>query len=303
MSVGVFFASTGGNKLTRSVRSFRRMEPDLPIHVVVDTSSNTWRSDPNFDVPEDVLVMPIVNDAHIDGTLNAGTRWMKDLGFTHACLFHDDLVFSPLPENRYHVSRWFDRMETSEKMQNACGLSFGHHECLVYNTGNVKGQSGAWQQEAYKWDLMDLESEGMWRRLCPDGIPTKEVEFVGWYANHEGHLGNTELRPYHWQASARLGPTGAIYPIDLWEKVGGFDEKYGIHYDTDYPAACAIAGSKPVLCLPNTPHLHLHNLSIGFADPSFGKWGSLHEGFQAKYGKSLADFWQEHQEWLDRGGE
>jgi len=44
VSVGVVFASTGGNKIVRAVRTFQAMEPDLPIHVTMAINSSTYYS-------------------------------------------------------------------------------------------------------------------------------------------------------------------------------------------------------------------------------------------------------------------
>jgi len=44
-NIGVVFASTGGNKIVRALRSFHRMEPELSVHIIFDTSSNTWKAD------------------------------------------------------------------------------------------------------------------------------------------------------------------------------------------------------------------------------------------------------------------
>lgn len=290
ISVGVVFVTTGGKKIVRAIESFRRMEPDLPIHVVVDDWSNTWRSNPTppkewFENQPGVKVRFFDNKYHINGTLNEGMRWMKELGHTHGCLFHDDLIFSPLEANRYFVSSWFDRLKAPDSsLKNTSGLGFGTLEVLYRNPGTVRYQPGHWDAPPEVWDAMDLESEEFWQKLCPGGQPVATVDFPTFFVDYTASGGLDG-----W--CARLGPIGQIVPLSAWEAVGGFDEQYGVHYDSDYPAACFLKGLPRVLCLPKCPILHLHNQSIGYRDPSVGLWGNVSLAFEKKYGKEFGQFW------------
>ena len=302
-NVGVVFASTGGNKLVRTIRSFRKAEPDLPIHVVIDVESRTWRSSVDSkDILDYLFAQPNVkvdtyrdNTNHwINGTLNAAMGWMKEIGYSHACLFHDDLVFSPLKENRYHVSEWFKRLVTWDRLGVASALSFSCMETFAKNPGTVEGQPGNWTRSPAEWDSMDLESEELWNKLLPGGKPVGyfgiekpvgKVDFDTWFIHCYG-VEKVRL-------ATRLGPTGQIIPITAWEKVGKFDEKEGLVYDLDYPVAAILAGLNPVLYIPNVPHLHLHNQSIGFSDPSTGIWSNCIESFIRYHGWSPTEFWKE----------
>src|SRR5579885_2013647 len=111
-SVGVVFISTGGEKILRAIRSLRRTEPDLPIHVVFDALSRTWvgggyLAQAHLAEYNNVNVRLFDNQHHINGVLNEGMRWMRDLGHSHACLFHDDIIFTPFKEHKGHLSDWF----------------------------------------------------------------------------------------------------------------------------------------------------------------------------------------------------
>ncbi len=294
MSVGTVFASTGGLKITRAIRSFRRSEPDLPIYIVIDVGSKTWNQ--NKDNPPiswlesqpNVKVRPITNTAHINGTLNAGMKWMQELGYSHTCLFHDDVVFSPLKENIGHVSEWFRRLKEDSELREASGLSFSLFECFNRKEGNVPGQPGEWQRPPHEWDAMDLESEELWKRLLPDGktATTKggvegQIDFPTWFVHY---VGTDQIR-----RTARLGPVGQIVRTDVWEKIGGFDEREGLIYDDHFPLESVRQGFPHVLAVPNVPHLHLHNQSIGYADQAFGVWGNTDAALLQHYGKSVGE--------------
>lgn len=301
MKVGVVFASTGGQKLVRAIRSLRKTEPNLVIHVALDIQSKTWkennspssdwfRNEPGLEV----LRYSDSTNHWINGTLNAAMRWMKDLGYTHACLFHDDIVFSPLPENQGHVSEWFRALGVDERLRKSSGLSFGCMEALVPHKDCVKGVPGHWHQHATKWDTMDLENEEFWRKLLPGGKPVGyfggeepvgEVQFDGWYVQYRGV---DKIRLHQ-----KLGPTGQIVPIEAWEVIGGFDEKHGLVYDMDYPVAAILKGLQPVLIVPNIPHLHLHNQSIGYSDLAIGIWDNCLKSFIEHYGWDPTEFWKE----------
>jgi len=298
VDVGVVFASTGGGKIVRALRSLRKSEPDLPFHVVVDVSSNTWKSNPSLewlDGQDNIKIRMVENSAYINGNLNHAMRWMKELGYSHACLFHDDVIFSPLAQNRWQLSEWFNKMNKEPDLREASSLSLGFMQIYVPNV---------WKRSEQEWNNTDLESETYWQMLCPDGIPFAD-EVVG-YVGTDGFKMHSlpdgtdpfpktnlpfivsyscvkEKRPY-----TRLGPSGQIVPISTWELVGGFDEKDGIFYDVEYPAACIVKGLPPNLLIPNVPHLHLHNQSIGYADLATGIWSDTMGAFARKYGE---DFW------------
>lgn len=296
ISIGVVFATTGGPKIERAIRSFRRMESDIPIHVILDVSSNTFRDGGaanaflmnSLSYRPNVTVKSIENHSHINGNLNAGMRWMKELGHTHVCLFHDDLIFSSLPANQGYFSRWFACVAKEKRLQESSGLGFGDLETFFKNPGTVRHQAGEWHCPPQVWDSMDLESMEFWTQLCPDGKPVRETEFPTFFVDYCEPGRPLESR------CARLGPTGQIVPISAWEIVGGFDEEFGIHYDGDYPAACAVKKLSPILCLPDTPMLHLHNQSIGYRDPSIGIWGDFNGAFKRKYRAEVGDFWNYH---------
>src|SRR6266852_2238651 len=123
--VGVVIASTGGNKLLRCVRSLRKMEPDLPIHAMIDRSAITYQM--LYTPISEILKYADVNHvpAHggfVNGGLNRAIDWMKFLEFDYACLLQDDLVFSPLPEHIGDLSEWFNHPLLAQ----SSGLRFSH---------------------------------------------------------------------------------------------------------------------------------------------------------------------------------
>jgi hypothetical protein len=136
------------------------------------------------------------------------------------------------------------------------------------------------------WDRLDLESESLWRNLLPGGqTPGFPMDNGPAY-----EVAASTDRPYSLRyfcgeldSYTRLGPTGCIVPIAIWEAIGGFDERDGIHYDHEYPMECAMRGFPRIRVIPNVPHLHIHNLSIGFLDPSVGLWGNVGGAFDRKY--------------------
>ena len=71
--VGVVIASTGGNKLLRCVRSLRKMEPDLDIYCMLDTSAVTYHmlSTPLEELAEIKGVYTTSLGAHL-GFVNGG---------------------------------------------------------------------------------------------------------------------------------------------------------------------------------------------------------------------------------------
>lgn len=282
MSVGVAFASTGGNKIIRAIRSFRRSEPDVLVHVVLDTSSNTWKENSVgvdwLTSQPGVQVRIVSNTAYINGNLNHGMRWLRELGYSHGCLFHDDVIFSPMEKHKGHVSEWFPRVESDELLRNAAALSFGCMQAFVPEV---------WKRPSVEWDEIDLESEKLWAEsLCPDGVP------AGCYSRKTGCADEIHLPDFYVQYHStyetrpwpRLGPTGQILPIALWEEIGEFDETEGIFYDIQYPAECLVRGKPLIQLIPNIPHLHLHNQTIGFADPAIGLWSDTMGAFTKRYG-------------------
>lgn len=285
MSVGVCFASTGGPKILRAARSFIRQEPFLPVHVIIDASSNTWQKEQHRTPLNDLCFRLVENRAHINGTLNHAVRWMQELGYTHAALFHDDLIFSPLRETRNYISNWISRVSKVPILRDASALSFGEIETFVKNPGTTRGLPGHWDAPPAFWDSKDLESEHFWRRLItPDGLPNKFVDFSDFFVDYCPADENLFDR------RSRMGPTGQIVNISSWEKVGGFDEHYGLHYDTDFPFSCMVHKLPNIFYLPHSPHLHLHNQSMGYLDPATGPWSQFENAFRAKFGREFHEF-------------
>jgi hypothetical protein len=286
MNIGVCFVGTGGNKMVRALRSFQRAEPDLPIHIVFDTSTNSWarnvQSHPASSFEQDnVKVRCITNTGYVQGAFNAGIRWLAELGYSHACMFHDDTVFSPLPENLGHVSEWFMRLDNDPELQLSSGLTFSCMEALV--PSNIVGH---WQRSPEEWDATDLESESLWRTMLPDGksalyfgSPGSEigVQLSTWFVKY---FATEQTCPI-----SRLGPSGFLIPISIWSAMGGFGENEGIYYDMEYPVLCILRGLPPVKVIPNVPHLHLHNQSTAYGDPAVGLWSRDLWSFIAKYGR------------------
>ena len=291
MSVGVVFASTGGNKAVRAVRTFQAMEPDLPIHVTMAINSSTYYSLNRAHERQleglGAQVRPIDNPAFVNGCLNDGVKWMRELGHEHACLLHDDLVFSPLPEHRGSLSEWFPTA-ASESLPTAwSGLTFAHFECFTHEPDM--------RREPSRWDRTDLEDRALWHDLggydrLHNGSPLYPPG-RDFYIRYEG---TDRFRPWN-----RLGPTGLVVPIATWEQVGGFDEKWGVFYDIDYPAEVRRRDLAPVWACPNVPWLHLHNQSVNpWADRAPGAWGDTEGGFARKFGYRLTEFW--HTNWEER---
>lgn len=289
MKTAIAFASTGGQKMARALRSLRRTEPELPVYIVLDVASRTWKANdqnPNlgwFVQQPNVMVRCIENSAYINGALNAAMRWIAELGCDYGCLFHDDVIFSPLQEHLGHLSEWFKRLESDAELQKCSALTLSLMQAFVPND--------VWKRSPVEWDAMDLESESLWQILCPGGKP------AGSYME-SGHAYEIHLPEFLVQYHAvkemcrgyRLGPSGQIVPVATWETVGGFDETEGIFYDIQYPAECAARGLPLIQMIPNIPHLHLHNQSIGFADPAFGVWSDTMGAFARRYGEYGA-FW------------
>src|SRR6266852_1645508 len=300
MSVGVVFCSTGGNKMIRALRSFRRAEPDLPVHIVFNTSSKIWDKNVTeapldwFNAQPNVKTLLVYSTGWINGTFNEAVRWMGQLGYERACVIHDDTVFSSLPENRGHISEWLIRVESDSQLSRASGLTLSSMEALVRT-----GVPGMWERSPAEWERTDLESESVWRTMLPDG---KSAMYFGSPGSDEGvSLGYCFVEYFATEkiiTIARLGPVGFIIPVSIWEQVGGFGEFDGIFYDMEYPVSCARLGLSPVLAVPNVPILHLHNQSTAFGDPAMGIWGHDLQSFIYKYGSDPAAILRE----LPRGG-
>ena len=307
MKTGAVFISTGGPKIIRAVRSFKQMEPDLPVHVLMDMTTNTWKANeynPSLQNLRDqfgVLTEPLLeNDGLVNGAFNAGVRWMKELGYERAACFHDDLIFPHLHETRYYLTKWFARVQIEPEFRDASGIAFGHFEALVFWPGNIKHQSGNWHRAPTEWDKLDLESDEVWNKLVKNGVPEHEVDFpdMNFFTLYEGLRGHDTFRYL-----TRLGPTGFIIPIDKWEEIGGFDEQYGIFYDIVYPSECAVRGWNPVIVAPNSPFLHLHNQTQAFGDPMTNTlFKDTLGSFTTKYGMDIDTFWlKNHPEWIYEG--
>ena len=290
MTTGVCFASTGGNKIVRAVRSFQRMEPSVPVHVTLATTTATFRNLHTADHRcaldrMGVQVKLIDSWGFVNGGLNEATRWMRDIGYDVVCLLHDDLVFSSLPEHRYSLSQWFT--PPSADWPSSSGLTFAHFECFTADQDM--------RREPLRWDPIELEDDALWRDLmrCErlhNGTPYYPIQ-RDFYVRYEG---TDRTRPWN-----RLGPTGMVIPIALWDQVGGFDETFGVFYDIDYPAEVRRRDLPPIYAVPNIPWLHLHNQSVNpGADFAPGAWGDTEGAFQRKFGKTLTGFW--HSNWEER---
>lgn len=297
ISVGTAFITTGGEKIIRAIRSLRRTEPYLEIHVVVDTSSSTWIYGGSSAL-RTLQSMPMVkvklveNKHHINGALNQAMRWLCTEGYNYGCLFHDDVIFTPFKEHQHHLSVWFDILTYDRSFREASGLTLGLMETGI--TG-ADGDLFTGNRPSSAWDIEDLESPELWEKLLPDKktpggfLPDGKTVTERADVFRMGDL-PIAIRYYcgHIDKYTRLGPTGQIVPMKIWEQVGGFDETEGIHYDAEYPAKCAMARLPPIQVVPNIPHLHIHNQSIGYLDPSTGLWGNVSAAFERVYGK---DFW------------
>jgi len=278
MKVGFAIGSTGGNKLGRTVRTLSQMEPEYPIHVVLDVASKTWKNSGlspsldwlEYDKKTTVLVRPFENSAHINGTLNECMRWLQELGYTHVCLFHDDLVFSPLPEHVGSISKWFDSFLLDPSKSS--GIKFSQFETFVPDEDS--------RRHPDEWDKEDLRSPELWKFLkCHysqiDGSPVCPPEKSFWFK----YEGSDKVRKWN-----RLGPAGQVVPIETWEKVGGFDETEGIFYDGEYPSECFRRGLPPIWAVTNFPFIHLHNQSMNpWFDPAPGLFGDTMKAYAKRF--------------------
>ena len=272
--------------MARALRSFRRTEPTLPVHVAIATSSKVWPGN-NTSVPSayfesqpNVKVLHTYSTGWINGCFNEAIRWMGELGYTHACCIHDDTVFSPLAENVGDLSKWLDYAVDSD----ASGITLSSLEALVHT-----GKAGIWERSPAEWDRTDLESEAVWRKMCPNGV---SAMYFGSPGSDDGVTLTDWFVKYFVTdriiSIARLGPVGFVVPIHVWERIGGFGESDGIFYDMEYPVHTAMLGLPPVLAVPNAPILHLHNQSTAYGDPAVGIWGHDLQSFIHKYGADPA---------------
>jgi hypothetical protein len=290
MNTGLVFCSTGGNKMVRALRSLRRNEPDIPVHIVFNTSSRVWAQN-SAQVPSayfteqpNVKVLQVYSTGWINGTFNEAVGWMGELGYERACCLHDDTVFSSLPKNRGHISQWLSLVEFDTKLSAAAGITLSAMEALV-RTGNPS----IWERSPVEWDARDLESESTWNILLPGA---KSPIYFGSPGSEEGTTVTDWFVKYfvtdRITSIARLGPSGFIVPIHIWKEIGGFGEHDGIFYDMEYPIQTARLGYPPVLAVPNIPYVHLHNQSTAFGDPAVGIWGHDLQSFIHKYGTDPA---------------
>src|SRR5271167_586116 len=124
--IGVVFATTGGTKILRAVRSLKKMEPDIKPNVVVDVNSATWRDGGCWVLPElerIANVRQLENKFHINGALNEGMKWMKENGCEYGCLFHDDIVFPPFSHYLKNLSSWFASFSYEKRLVKASAVT------------------------------------------------------------------------------------------------------------------------------------------------------------------------------------
>lgn len=286
------FASTGGKRIINAVRSFRKMEPHIPVYVMFDISSKSWNNgggdavrDWLYSAPHGLIGYGMTeNDKHINGVLNAGMRQAEKLGYSHVVLFHDDLVFSPLPEHRGSLAFWLQ----PAFIEGTSGMTFGHLECFVRDPGDPFAR----RPPAF-WDAIDLDSPELWRQMFRFPYNNGyEVELPGqeFYVRYEGP---DKVRKWN-----RLGPTGQVVPVATWKALGGFDEVAFVHYDQDYTSEVFRRGWPPVYAVPNVPWLHLHNQSMRpDADVAPEPWGRG-EAYVAKFGADWPGYWRS--DWAER---
>jgi hypothetical protein len=282
--VGVCFASTGGFKLVRCLKTFIAMEPGFDkYHVAIDASSRSWREAGHvvFDdlmAPEavegGVVLKCFANGAHINGILNSAMAWLAEEGYSHVALFHDDLVFPPNVEG--NVSRWL-----TPELLGKGAITFCHLECFKNSTTELWAR-----RHPIEWDSLDLESPELWVQLRDfqrENAAPIRPHGADWFCHYEGC---DKVRKWN-----RLGPTGQVVPVEMWKRVGGFSETNEVHYDQDYPIKLFRMGLAPNYAVPQVPWLHLHNQSMNpWFDPAPGRWGSR-EAMIAAYGADWPGIW------------
>jgi hypothetical protein len=294
--VGIAFASTGGYKTVRAIETFRKMEPDFSVHVVIDVSSRSWRErgkqfDGQIHRSAD-YVKYVENHAHINGTLNRAVEWLRDLECSHACLFQDDIVFSPFELHVGSMSRWF-----TDELLSKSGITFPHFECYKIDNSDPYAR-----RHPSEWDQLDLTSDILWQQLMTfqrNGSPIYPRD-ADWYCKYEGP---DKLRKWN-----RLGPTGSVIPIATWELLGGFDEREGLFYDQEYASECFRRKLPPIYAVPAIPWLHLHNQSMNpWFDAAPGPWSDTMSAYAKRFGTRdatrdpWAGFWLDtwEEEWRD----
>jgi hypothetical protein len=266
MNIGVVFVSTGGNKMMHALRSLRRMEPDLPVHISMDVSAKSWYPYPllsEFESQPNVKVRCIENNCYVNGAMNAAMAWLAELGYSHVCMFHDDIIFSPFADHRGDLSHWFTEAEKHPLLSVASGITLSQVEAITPEPGIP-----CVPRPSEFWDALDLESEEFWTKLKLNGdsptyldqVHQVYPEGLGWFIEYYGvaKIGRC----------TRLGSTGQIVPVATWEQVGRFDEQFGVFYDMEYPVECYRRRLPPIYMIPNIPFLHLHNQSHGPRHPS-----------------------------------
>ena len=281
--VGVVIASTGGNKLLRCVRSLRKMEPKIEIYIQLDQSTVTYHMlatpmEALRNIPDTRFMELGVNKGYVNGGLNKAIEWVKNMEYDYACLFQDDLIFSPLEEHRHSISQYFEHPLLAQ----SSGLRFSHFETLTPTVDM--------RRSPQEWDREDMESPELWQYLkqayatvafdgqdiCPPGRSF-------WFR----YEGPNKIAKWN-----RLGPTGQIIPIATWEQVGRFNEHDGIFYDSEYPTECFLRKLPPVYAVTNFPFIHLHNQSVNpWADPARGVWGDTEGAFKKRYGGTREEIW------------
>jgi hypothetical protein len=252
------------------------------------TGSATYRMLNTADVETELdkmgaLVKPIPSTAgFVNGSFNEAFSWMRDLGYDAVCLLQDDLIFSPLPSHSGSMSTWFGNLRV-----HASGLTFAHFEVFTHDPDM--------RRPPVAWDREDFDDLRLWHELMQvdrthNGSPLYPAN-RDWYIRYEG---TDRWRPWN-----RLGPTGFVVPIRLWEDMNGFDEQWGVFFDIDYPAEVRRRGLAPVWACPNVPWLHLHNQSVNpWADFAPGAWGDTEGAFRRKFNAPLTGFW--HTNWEER---
>jgi hypothetical protein len=290
MKIGIVFVSTGGNKTMRAIRSLRRMEPEsLTIHICMDVDAKSWYSSPAVDeferLPNVVVRRVHGNKFYVNGIMNHAMAWMKELGYDHVCMLHDDIIFSPFKDHAGDLSHWFKMVEVNPLLSVASGITLSAVEAITPEPGIP-----CVPRPPEFWDSMDLESEEFWTRLRLNGNSPEYLDQVhqvfpeglGWFHEYYGvaKIGRC----------TRLGSTGQIVPVSTWELVGKFDETFGVFYDMEYPVECYRRRLPPIYIIPNIPFLHLHNQSHGPRDPSDRTlYHNCVDAWYRKFTKELVD--------------
>jgi hypothetical protein len=288
MNIGIVFVSTGGNKMIRALRSLRRMEPDVTVHISMDAAARSFYPHPplsDFESQPNVVVRVIENNCYVNGAMNAAMLWMAELGYSHVAMFHDDIIFSPFMEHRGDLTKWFGKVAEHPLLSVASGVTLSQVEAITPEPGIP-----CVPRPSEFWDALDLESEEFWTYLRLDGDSPVYLDSVhqvypdglGWFIEYYGvaQIGRC----------TRLGSTGQIVPVATWEAVGHFDEDYGVFYDMEYPVECYRRKLPPIYMVPNIPFLHLHNQSHGPRHPSSDSiFYNCVDAWYRKFSKEMVD--------------